>query len=238
MKKISIIVPVYNEEKTVRQLLNKVISVKIPLKKEIICIDDGSTDNSANIIKEVITNNKNSDIKYIFKKNQGKGSAIKKGFEIATGDIILIQDADLEYNPNEYLLLIKPLMEDKAYVVYGSRFLNLKFKLFGKNKTIMPLHYFGNKFLTFITNLIYNSSITDMETGYKVFKKNIIKNIKINSNKFNFEPEITAKLLKRRIKILEVPVTFNPRSFKNGKKITIKDGVLALWYLIKYRFID
>ena len=238
MKKISIIVPVYNEEKTIKDVLNKVIYVKIPLKKEIICIDDGSTDNSANIIKEVITNNKNSDIKYIFKKNQGKGSAIKKGFEIATGDIILIQDADLEYNPNEYLLLIKPLMEDKAYVVYGSRFLNLKFKLFGKNKTIMPLHYFGNKFLTFITNLIYNSSITDMETGYKVFKKNIIKNIKINSNKFNFEPEITAKLLKRRIKILEVPVTFNPRSFKNGKKITIKDGVLALWYLIKYRFID
>ena len=229
--------PVYNEEKTIEQILNKVIAVKIPLKKEIICVDDGSKDNSAQIIKKVIANNKSINLTYIKKNNEGKGSAVKKGLEVATGDLILIQDADLEYNPEEYPALIKPLIENTADVVYGSRFLSLNFKLTGKKKTIMPLHYLGNRFLTFITNLIYNSSISDMETGYKVFKRDIIKNTKFNSNKFGIEPEITAKLLKRKIKILEVPIFFNPRSFKDGKKITIKDGVLACWYLIKYRFI-
>ena len=228
--KVSIIIPVYNEEKTINKILDKVFKVKLFLDKEIIVIDDHSTDNTLEILKK-----RNSIILLQHEINKGKGAAIKSGFKKATGDIILIQDADLEYDPNDYPKLLKPILENKTKVVYGSRFLNKKLILFGENKTNLPLHWMGNKFLTFITSLLYRQKITDMETCYKVFKKEILDKIHIKSNRFEFEPEITAKISKAKYKIYEVPINYKVRSYEEGKKITVLDGIKALYYLIKYR---
>ena len=230
--KISIILPVYNEEKTIYKILDKLKKINLGIKKEIIIINDGSEDNSKNIIERHIKKQKkNNNIEYEFKtkENAGKGSAIKEGIKLATGGIITIQDADLEYNPEDYKKLIKPIMQNKAKVVYGSRFLK-------EHKPMYKIYFLGNKFLSVLTKILYNSKITDMETCYKVFKAEIIKNMHIKANKFDFEPEITARILKQGIKIKEIPISYNPRSIEEGKKINWKDGLIAIWTLIYWKF--
>jgi glycosyltransferase involved in cell wall biosynthesis len=233
--KLSIIVPVYNEEKTVKKILNKVKKVRLPnlIEKEIIVVDDGSQDETPSILNNI------SGIKVInHKTNKGKGAAVRTGIETAKGDIILIQDADLEYNPDDYPRLLEPILKDKAEVVYGSRLKNYPLRIVGKRKTPLITHYLGNKLLTLITNLLYGNGLTDMETCYKVFTKEVLKPIKLNANRFDFEPEITAKILKAGYKICEVPIKVQPRGYDEGKKITWRDGIGAAWTLIKYRFVD
>jgi len=232
MIKLSVIIPVYNEEKTIRKVIDKVKKVKLKnISKEIVVVDDCSKDNTKNILKNI----NDISLKILFhKKNVGKGSAIKTGLKSSTGDIILIQDADLEYNPDEYEKLLKPIIEDKAKVVYGSRLDAIRKNI----KNMYKLHYIGNLFLTLITNLLYGAKITDMETGYKVFRREVIKDINLKANRFDFEPEITAKILKKGYKIHEVSISFVGRKFKEGKKITWRDGIKAAYYLIKYRFVD
>lgn len=232
---LTIIIPVFNEEKTVLNIIKKVKSAKLPkgISREILVVDDGSTDGTKKIIKSI------PKIKILtHKKNLGKGAAVVTGIKNANGEIILIQDADLEYDPKYFNRLIEPIVSGKSKVVYGSRFLNYPLILSGKNKTPLILHYLGNKFLTLITNLLYGNSVTDMETCYKVFSSDVIKKIKLNSKKFDIEPEITAKLLKKHIRIYEVPIKVNPRGYEEGKKITWKDGFYALKTLIRYRFAD
>ena len=230
--KLAVIIPGYNEEKTIAEVINRVKKVGIgSIKKEIIVVDDFSKDKT----REILLKLKDSSVKILFhEKNKGKGAAIRTGLQHATGDIILIQDADLEYNPEEYPKLLKPILDGDAKVVYGSRLDVIKKNL----EKMYKLHYFGNVFLTLMTNILYGSKITDMETGYKVFTREVIKNIKLRARRFDFEPEITAKILKQGYKIKEVQISFNARNFHEGKKITWKDGVKALLYLIKYRFAD
>lgn len=230
--KLSIIVPIYNEEKTITKILNKLLKVNLGIKKEIIIVNDGSTDNSKEVIENYLKSlSKKEEFKLIDKENGGKGSAIKEGIKLATGDIITIQDADLEYNPEDYKKLINLIIEGKEKVVYGSRFLE-------KHKPKYRIYFLGNKFLTLLTKILYNSRITDMETCYKVFKADVIKNIDIKANHFDFEPEITARILKMGIRIKEIPISYNPRSIDEGKKINWKDGLQAIWTLIFWRFKD
>src|SRR5574344_1052152 len=226
MHKISVLIPVYNEEKTLEQIINAVENADFcGLEKEIILIDDCSQDSSRYILKKY-----ENIHKIIFKeKNEGKGSALKIGIKNATGDIIIIQDADLEYDPNDYKDLLKLILENKADVVYGSRLTGSK-----PSRAFMFHHLLGNKFLTLLTNILYNSTITDMETCYKAFKSDLIQNIKINANKFDFEPEITAKVLKKGARLYELPISYFGRDFKDGKKISWKDGFSAIFTLIKY----
>jgi len=236
MEKLSIIIPVYNEEKTILKVIQGVKKVKIKdVEKEIIVVDDCSTDKTRGILKKI--NDKSLRVFY-HKKNSGKGVAIRTALEHCKGSIISIQDADLEYDPENMIKLIKPILNKQCDVVYGSRFLGRKIVLFGRNKTILPMHWIGNRCLTFLTNLLYFNGITDMETGCKVFKKEAVEGIKLKSKRFDFEPEITAKILKRGYKIKEFPIKFNPRTHEEGKKITWRDGVKAAYYLVKYRFFD
>ena len=230
--KLSIIIPLYNEEKTIKQLVEKVEKVSLEkIKKELIIVNDASKDNSINIIKSLVKRYKNIQL-INHDKNYGKGAAIRTGLKKFTGEIVIIQDGDLEYNPEEYKKLIKPILEGKAKVVYGSR-------LLGKIKGFqIPLHYIGNVGLSLITMGLYLRRITDMETGYKMMTKDVINSLNLKSNRFEFEPEITAKIIKRGYKIIEIPISYNSRSFKEGKKITVMDGVKALYYLIRYRFMD
>lgn len=228
--RLSIIIPAYNEEKTINEILDRVSKVNLNLDKEIIVVDDKSTDNTLNILKK-----RKEIILLQHEKNQGKGAAVVSAIKKATGDIILIQDADLEYNPEDYTKLLKPILENKTSVVYGSRFLGKKFILFGKHRTILPLHWFGNQFLTFLTTLLFRQRLTDMETCYKVFKKEVVANMNIKSKGFNFEPEITAKIIKNKYGILEIPINYTPRMVSEGKKITIWDGIKSLYYIAKYR---
>jgi dolichol-phosphate mannosyltransferase len=233
--KLSIIIPAFNEEKTIALILDKVFSVKIPsIKKEIIIVDDGSTDNTINNLPK---NKKYKLIKH--KKNLGKGAAVTTGIKHATGDYILIQDADLEYNPSQIKDLIKPILEKKAQVVYGSR-LNRRPNLKDEERTLrFLLHYFGNRYLSFITSILFGQWLTDIETCYKLFPVHIRTKIKLKAKKFDFEPEITAKLLKSGYRIHEVSIKANPRDYKHGKKLrTFHDGSIALYTLIKYRIYD
>ena len=236
MHKLSVIVPVYNEEKTLLSVLEDIKKISIKdVSKEIIIVDDYSVDGTKSLLRKI----REDYIKIFYhQKNMGKGAAIRTALNHAKGDIVAIQDADLEYDPKNIEKLIWPIIEGKADVVYGPRFAGKSLKLFGKNKTIMPTHLIGNKVLTFLTNLLYFSSLTDMETGCKLFKKSVLERIKLKGNRFDFEPEITAKILKKGFKIKEMPIDFNPRTFKEGKKITWRDGIKAAYYLVKYRFSD
>lgn len=234
--KLSILVPVYNEQATIKSVINSLKKLKLDnISKEIIVIDDGSKDKTPKILLE----ESGKSIKIItHKKNKGKGAAIQTGLSKSTGDIIVIQDADLEYNPKDIPFLIKPILKKQYKVVYGTR-LRANPVFFGENKTPLLLHFFGNKFLSLLTTILYGSVITDMETGHKVFSRQALSGIVLKSKSFDMEPEITAKILKRGIKILELDIETNPRSYKEGKKIRpIKDGTIALWTLLKYRFVE
>lgn len=233
--KLSILIPAYNEEATISTVLNSLKDLKLKnLEKEIIVIDDGSNDKTSETLKT-----QKKSIKVITHKiNKGKGAAIKSGLKEATGDIVMIQDADLEYNPKDIPRLIKPIIDGKTQVVYGTR-LRMKPILFGKNKTPHLLHFFGNKFLSFLTTLLYGQNITDMETGYKIFTKETLKGVRLKSKGFELEPEITAKILKKGYKILELNIKTKPRGYDEGKKIRpIRDGIIALFTLIRYRIVD
>jgi glycosyltransferase involved in cell wall biosynthesis len=226
---LSVIIPVYNEIQTIDEILQRIEAVN--LADEIILIDDGSTDGTRERLQEISPQHPHMKV-ILHEKNRGKGSAVRTGIQAATQDLIIIQDADLEYDPRDYPSLLKPIEEGIADVVYGSRFLG------APRRSTMFWHMVANKLLTFMTNLLYNSILSDMETGYKLFKRDIITDIPLHSKRFNFEPEITAKLLKRRIRIFEVPITFNPREYSEGKKIGLKDAFEAVWTLIKYRFVE
>jgi len=224
--KLSIIIPTYNEAQTIKELIRQVKVVKLPWQKEIIVVDDYSTDQTPQILKKI------TDIKLIrHSYNKGKGSAIRTGIKQATGDYVIIQDADLEYDPREYKLLIKPVIDGKAKVVYGSRFT-------GQRRNMFFWHWVGNKFLTLVTNVLYNTTLSDMETCYKLIPRQLLLDLKLKAKRFEFEPEVTAKILKQGIRIWEVPVSYAGREFDEGKKISWKDGLPALWTLIKYRFAN
>jgi dolichol-phosphate mannosyltransferase len=229
--KLSVIIPVYNEEKTVAKIVKQVLAEKTP--KEVIIVDDGSTDQTREIIKKL----KDNRIKKLFHaKNSGKGAAIRTGIKNAIGEILLIQDADLEYDPKYYQELLRPIALGQSKVVYGTRLKTLPFRLWGQDKTPFPLHYLVNRFLSALTNLLYGSNLTDMETCYKMISKDIYQKLNLISNRFEIEPEITAKILKMGYSILEVPITTKPRSYQEGKKIKAKDAFIAVWTLFKHRF--
>ncbi|NUM44594.1 MAG: glycosyltransferase family 2 protein [Anaerolineales bacterium] len=225
---ISVVIPVYNEKNTIREIIRRVQAVG--LVSEIVIVDDGSQDGTRDILPDL--DGKDGVRVILHERNQGKGAAVRTGFTQATGDIIIIQDADLEYDPRDYPALLKPLDEGLADVVYGSRFLG------GARRPILFWNMVANKILTFVTNILYNNILTDMETGYKVFRREVVEDMTLHARRFDFEPEITAKLLKRKVRIFEVPITFNPREYADGKKIGIKDAFEAMWTLIKYRFVD
>ena len=238
---LTIIIPAYNEEETIEDIILKVLAVKFPnqIKMQILVINDASTDKTMAKVKNIKIKNNIKNLKLISHSvNMGKGQAIKTGLKSAAGEIILIQDADLEYDPEYLPRLIKPILLNKASVVYGTRLKNYPLRLTGVKRTPLISHYIANKLLSLITSLLYGKSVTDMETGYKVFTKEVLKNINLNSNRFDIEPEITAKVLKKGYKIFEVPIKTIPRGYNEGKKITWKDGFVALWTLVKYRFID
>lgn len=221
---MSIVVPVYNEKDTLIAALDAISDT--PYQKEIIVVDDGSTDGTG----EIIQNLKHPDVKKIFQeRNYGKGRAIRRGLSEATGDIILIQDADLEYDPAEYAVLLAPILSGKADVVYGSRFAG-----HGAHRVLYFWHYLGNKFLTLLSNIFTNLNLTDMESCYKVFTQQALKGIELKEDRFGFEPEITAKIAKKRLRIYEVPISYYGRTYEEGKKIDWRDGLRALWCIFKY----
>lgn len=236
--KLTIIIPAFNEERTIGEILKKVADVDLKgIDREIIIVDDGSSDNTLKLAREFAKNINNVSI-IEHKRNRGKGAAVATGIKRATGDILIIQDADLEYNPQDIPKLIDPIAKKKFRVVYGTRLREAPV-LFGKNKTPLLLHYFGNKFLSLVTSTLYGAKISDMETCYKAFDKNVLQGVRLKSRSFNFEPEITAKILKKRIKIHEIDIKTKPRGWDEGKKLhTVRDGSIALWTLIKYRFVN
>ncbi len=228
MLKLSIVIPIYNERETLETLIAKVNAVDY--EKEIILIDDFSTDGTREILKNY-ENRENFQVHY-HNRNQGKGAALRTGFSNVTGDIIIIQDADLEYNPADYGTLIEPILDGRADVVYGSRFLG------GPHRVLFFWHSVGNMVLTTFSNMLTNVNLTDMETGYKVFTKKVNDTLTFKCNRFGFEPEFTAKVAKNNFRIYEVPISYNGRDYSEGKKITWKDGVAAIWYIFKFRFTN
>lgn len=248
MKRLSIIIPAYNEERTIKELLEKVIAVNLKemqMEKEILVIDDGSTDATLKKIQEVQKENKKTTIKLLkHEKNKGKGAAIRTGIQEASGDLVITQDADLEYNPEEYKQLLQPFENKEVMVVYGTRYWPIKDEkqrsLLWKRKYKQSyiFAYIGGRILTWITNLLYHVKTSDEATGYKVFRAEVLKSIPLQCTRFEFCPEVTAKVLKRGYTIVEVPITYNPRTYDEGKKINYKDGVQAIWILLKYKFTD
>lgn len=224
---ISVLIPVYNEKTTILEVVRRV--QEQPLEKEIIIVDDCSTDGTRELLQETAWP---PNVKVLYHdKNRGKGAGIRTAVQGATKDIIIIQDADLEYNPSDFMAVLRPIIDGVADVVYGSRFL-------GTHRSFMLHHYLGNKLLTLITNVLYNNILTDMETGYKAFRAPVLKGMRLRSNRFDFEPEITAKVLKRGYRIYEVPIYYAGRDYAEGKKITWRDGFAAMWALLRFRFSD
>jgi glycosyltransferase involved in cell wall biosynthesis len=226
--KLSVVVPVYNEVGNILELLKRVRRTN--LAGEIIVVDDGSQDGTRDVLAGV--NGKNRVRVIWHERNMGKGAAVRTGIQASKGDVILIQDADLEYNPRDYPVLLQPIEDGIADVVYGSRFLG------GPRRAVMFWHMIANQLLTFLTNILYNTILTDMETGYKVFRREVAAGMTLRSSRFDFEPEFTAKVLKRKYRIFEVPISFNPRDYSEGKKIKLQDAFVAVWTLLKYKFVD
>ncbi|HEX7879201.1 MAG TPA: glycosyltransferase family 2 protein [Candidatus Eisenbacteria bacterium] len=228
--KLSILIPAYNEEATIEKVLDAVLAVPLPgtTGREIVVVDDASTDRTP----EILRRRASSEVR-VFRqeKNQGKGSAIRRAIAEATGDICIIQDADLEYDPRDFPLLLEPILEKGADAVYGSRFL-------GSHRVFLYWHFMANKSLTWLVNVLYDTMLTDMETGYKAIRTPILREMRLRSNTFDIEPEITAKLFKKRRKVFEVPIRYNGRSYAEGKKIGLKDAFIALGAIIRFRFGD
>ena len=233
LQRVTILVPAYNEARTIREILQQVDGVDLGgVEKELIIVDDGSTDGTREVLQTL--DSLKTPVRILFHaQNMGKGAALRTALTYATGDIILIQDADLEYDPQEYSELLAPILAGRADVVYGSRIRGGK-----PHRDFSLLYLWGNKFVTFLANLLYGSALTDMETCYKVFRADVIKNIQIRANRFDFEPEVTAKVLKRRYKIVELPISYYGRDRGEGKKLSWRDGFAALWVLFKYRVVD
>lgn len=224
--KLSILIPIYNERATILEIIQRVQAV--PFEKEIIAVDDGSIDGTRELLPQI---ERQGVVVLYHDRNRGKGAAIVTALARATGDIVVIQDADLEYDPRDYKQLVEPIVEGRAKVVYGSRFL-------GPRMAMFFWHMVANKMLTLMTNILYDAILSDMETGYKAFRADIIKGMRLRSHRFDFEPEVTAKVLKRGIRIFEVPISYYGREYSEGKKIGMKDGFIAIWTLLKYRFVD
>ncbi len=226
--KLSVVIPVYNENKTIQEIIKRVQATG--LADEIVAVDDGSTDGSRDILASM---HRDGNIKVVYhERNQGKGKAVRTGIQNASGELVIIQDADLEYDPREYPNLLRPIQEGIADVVYGSRFLG------AGRRPVLFWNMVANKILTLVTNILYNNILTDMETGYKLFRRQVVENMNLHAHGFEFEPEFTAKILKKKVRIYEVPITFNPRDYSEGKKIKLRDAFIAMWTLVKYRFVN
>ena len=224
---LSVVMPVYNERETIQEIIRRVLAV--PLRIELIVVDDGSKDGTRDILAELA---REVRFKLVLQPaNAGKGAALRRGFQEVTGDLVIIQDADLEYSPEEFPQLIELICQGRADVVYGSRFL-------GRHRVFLFTHYAGNRLLTLITNVLYNTMLTDMETCYKVMRTDVVRSMTLHSNGFGIEPEMTAKIFKRHYRVYEVPITYDGRTYEEGKKITWRDGFVALWVLFKYRFTE
>jgi glycosyltransferase involved in cell wall biosynthesis len=228
---LSIVVPCYNEKKTIVDLISRVLNAPLPagMDREVIVVDDSSSDGTRDILAGI----QDKHVRVVLHdKNRGKGAALRTGFSQAAGDIVVVQDADLEYNPDEYGKLLKPILDGRADVVYGSRFLTAD-----ERRVLYFFHFMGNQFLTFISNLLSNMNLTDMETCYKVFRKEILDKIRIQENRFGFEPEITAKIAKLHCRVYEVGISYSGRTYEEGKKIGLRDGLRALWCIVKYNLL-
>lgn len=224
--KLSVIVPIFNERNTVVEIMRRMRAVDLPIEREFILVDDGSSDGTRQVLAQLA----DSTVRVInHPENQGKGAAIRTGLEHVTGDLVLIQDADLEYDPEDWPKLLAPVFRGKATVVYGSRFT-------GERRNMLFLHWVGNRMLSLITNILYNTTLSDMETCYKLFDRSVFDGITIKSNRFDFEPEITAKVLRKGVRIYEVPISYTGREAHEGKKITWRDGFAAIYALVKFRF--
>ena len=227
-RKLSVIVPVFDERNTVVEIVRRMRAVDLPVDLEIVIVDDGSTDGTRDVLRQLA----DSTVRVItHDANRGKGAAIRSGLAHVSGDLVLVQDADLEYDPEDWPKLLAPILRGKARVVYGSRFT-------GERRNMLFLHWVGNRFLSLVTNVLYNSTLSDMETCYKLFDRSLLDGITLRAQRFEFEPEVTAKILRRGVRIYEVPISYAGREFHEGKKITWRDGLLALWTLVKYRFVD